>query len=67
MGKDKKLGMVIVKDYELLNNACEKAMAQIEEENHTAKLQQYGYKRILTYGISFCEKSCKVLVKEIND
>lgn len=71
MRKDKKIGMIIeikeVKDFKLLDSACEKAVAQIIEKDYTARLRKYGYKKILIYGISFCEKSCKVLVKEFEN
>ena len=63
------LGFVIevkeVKNMDQLDDACETAMKQIEEKDYTAVLKLYGVKKILTYGIAFCRKRCKVVAKKV--
>lgn len=39
---------------------CDAALAQIEEENYAAELLDFGYQKILKYGICFCKKTCMI-------
>ena len=63
------LGIVIeikvVKDIKKLDEACQSAMKQIEDKDYTADFKEYNFSKILAYGIAFCGKKCKVIVKEI--
>ena len=43
-----------------LENACAEALRQIEERKYAVGLQRRGMKKILKYGIAFCEKECMV-------
>lgn len=65
------LGFVIeikyVKDPKALDAACEAAMKQIEEKDYTANLRRYMVEKILAYGIVFCDKRCRVSVKEYTE
>ena len=47
-----------------LKAACEKALKQIEERKYAAGLERRGMKKILKYGIAFCEKECMVVMGE---
>ncbi len=47
-----------------LKAACEKALKQIEERKYAAGLERHGMKKILKYGIAFCEKECMVVMGE---
>lgn len=48
-----------------LENACEKALAQIREKRYEERLREDGREKILAYGIAFYKKRCKVIVREI--
>ena len=67
--EDKQLGFVVeiktVKQLDKIVEACNIALKQIEDKDYTAVLHTSGCKKILAYGISFCEKTCKVCIKEI--
>lgn len=43
-----------------LDKACAEALHQIEEKRYDEKLRNDGRTEILTYGIAFCKKRCKV-------
>ena len=43
-----------------LEKACAEALRQIEEKQYAAGLQRRGMKKVLKYGIAFCEKECMV-------
>ena len=45
-----------------LEAACRKALDQIEERQYAEGLKRRGSKKILTYGIAFCEKDCMVMM-----
>ena len=64
------LGIVIelkvVKDIEKLDDACQKALKQIEEKDYAADLKEHKVNKILAYGIAFCGKKCKVIVERIS-
>lgn len=49
-----------VKKYAQMEQACDRALNQIEEKKYDAELLDEGYRNILKYGISFCKKSCMV-------
>ena len=66
---DKKLGFVIeVKEARdgKLDEACERAIKQIEEKDYTAFLRKYRYKSIIEYGIAFHDKECCVIAKKLS-
>ena len=44
---------------EMVSDA-EKAAAQIEEKKYFMTLQRLRYRRIMTYGIAFCQKTCVI-------
>ena len=63
------LGIVIelkvVKDIEKLDDACQRALKQIEDKDYAADLKEHKVNKILAYGIAFCGKKCKVIVEKI--
>ena len=48
-----------------LENACEKALAQIREKRYEERLREDGREKILAYGIAFYKKRCKMMVQKI--
>lgn len=44
-----------------LEKACEEALAQIKEKRYDERLRNDGRTEVLTYGIAFCRKRCKVV------
>ena len=44
-----------------LKKACAEALSQIEEKKYAVGLQREGMKKIIKYGIAFCEKECMVV------
>ena len=66
---DNELAVVIelkaVKDIKKLDDACQSAIKQIEEKEYASELIEHEFNKILAYGIAFCGKKCKVIVKEI--
>lgn len=44
-----------------LDKACEQALAQIKEKRYDEKLRNDGRTEILSYGIAFCKKRCRVM------
>ncbi len=44
-----------------LEKACEEALAQIKEKRYEERLRNDGRTEILTYGIAFYKKRCKVV------
>ena len=52
------------KKFSELENLCDTALAQIEENRYEAELKQESYKNIIKYGIAFCGKSCMVKMNE---
>ena len=44
-----------------LGKACEEALRQIREKRYDERLRNDGRTDVLTYGISFCRKRCKVV------
>ena len=68
--KDRKIGFVVevkdVKDEKRLDTACATALKQIEDKNYIAVLNRYRVKEIWIYGIAFCDKECRVVVKRMS-
>ena len=48
-----------------LDQACERALEQIEDRRDDTELREDGRNDILAYGIAFCRKRCKVVVKKL--
>ena len=48
-----------------LDQACERALEQIEDRRYDTELREDGRNDILAYGIAFCRKRCKVVVKKL--
>ena len=46
-----------------LEKACEEALRQIEEKKYAVGLKRRGMKKIIEYGIAFCEKECMVMLR----
>ena len=67
--EDPDAGIVIelkyVKEVAGLENACEKAIAQIRDRRYGEYLENDGRNEILIYGIAFCKKKCKVLMERL--
>lgn len=45
-----------------LEAACREALRQIEEKKYAEGLKRRGMKKIIKYGIAFCEKECMVVM-----
>ncbi len=45
-----------------LEAACSEALRQIEEKKYAEGLKRQGMKKIIKYGIAFCEKECMVVM-----
>ena len=43
-----------------MEEKCNEALRQIEEKKYDAELIDFGYQKILKYGICFCRKNCMV-------
>ena len=43
-----------------MEQMCDQAVKQIEDKRYAQGLLNEGYRRILTYGICFCQKHCMV-------
>ncbi len=65
--KDRKLGFILevkyVKDENKMNEKSEEALRQIIEKKYVAPLKRYKIRDIWIYGITFCDKECRVLAK----
>ena len=48
-----------------MEQACERAIAQIKDRRYQEYLQNDGRNEILVYGIAFCKKRCKVVVEKL--
>ncbi len=44
-----------------LEKGCTAALAQIEERKYAIGLQRKGMKKIIKYGMAFCEKECMII------
>lgn len=47
-----------------LEKACEEALKQIKEKRYDERLRNDGRTDVLTYGIAFCRKRCKVVCEK---
>ncbi len=54
----------IAKDIDDLEKRAEDALKQINKKGYDMELRSEGYKNIIKYGISFCEKDCYVKLGE---
>ncbi len=54
----------IAKNIDELEKSAEDALKQIKEKGYDMELRSEGYKNIIQYGISFCEKDCYVKLGE---
>ncbi len=65
--KDRKIGFIVevkhTKDERKLKASAEEAMQQIYDKKYVAPLLRSKVKDIWFYGIAFCDKECRVLVK----
>lgn len=50
------------KEFEGMEQACQKAIAQIRDRRYYEYLLNDDRRNILFYGIAFCKKRCKVIV-----
>lgn len=50
----------IVKDFEKMEEGCDMALTQIEEQNYEASLYKEGYRKFIKYGVCFYRKECLV-------
>lgn len=60
-----RVGMIIELKYAddgNLEAACANALKQIEEKKYAEGLKRRGTKKIIKYGIAFCEKECMVVM-----
>ena len=48
-----------------LEAACREALKQIEEKKYAEGLKRQGTKKVLPYGIAFCEKECLVALSSM--
>ena len=61
-----RVGMIIELKYAddgNLEAACAEALNQIEEKKYAEGLKRRGTKKIIKYGIAFCEKECMVVME----
>ena len=54
------------KEFEGMEQACQKAIAQIRDRRYYEYLMNDDRRNILFYGIAFCKKRCKVIVERMN-
>jgi len=54
----------IAKNIDDLEKRAEDALKQIKKKGYDMELKSEGYKNIIKYGISFCEKDCYVKLRE---
>lgn len=60
-----RVGMIIELKYAddgKLEAACSEALRQIEEKKYAEGLRRRGMKKIIKYGMAFCEKECMVVM-----
>ena len=50
-----------------LEKACEEALKQIREKRYDERLRNDGRTDVLTYGIAFCRKRCKVVCERCRE
>ena len=59
-GKAVIIEIKVAKTYQGLEEKCNEALRQIEEQKYEAALRQEGYQKILKYGVAFYKKECMV-------
>ena len=59
-GKAVIIEIKVAKTYQGLEEKCDEALRQIEEQKYEAALRQEGYQKILKYGVAFYRKECIV-------
>ena len=59
-GKAVIIEIKVSKTYQGLEEKCEEALRQIEEQKYEEALRQEGYQEILKYGVAFYRKECMV-------
>ena len=59
-GKAVIIEIKVSKSYQGLEEKCDEALRQIEEQKYEEALQQEGYQNILKYGVAFYRKECMV-------
>ena len=68
--EDPNAGIIVelkyTKEFERMEQACQKAIAQIKNQRYYEYLLNDDIRNILFYGITFCKKRCKVIVERIN-
>lgn len=63
-GKSVIIEIKVAKTYQGLEEKCDEALRQIEEQKYEAALRQEGYQKILKYGVAFYKKECMVKMGE---
>lgn len=63
-GKAVIIEIKVAKTYQGLEEKCDEALRQIEEQKYEAALRQEGYQKILKYGVAFYKKECMVKMGE---
>lgn len=41
-------------------SACDKALKQIDEKQYAVSVKRAGYKQVISFGIAFCQKQCRI-------
>ena len=54
------LEIKIVKRARDMIASSERAVEQVRNKRYASELEREGYRKILTYGISFCQKTCRI-------
>ena len=63
-GKAVIIEIKVSKTYQGLEEKCDEALNQIEEQKYDEALRQEGYRDILKYGVAFYRKECMVKLAE---
>ena len=63
-GKAVIIEIKVSKTYQGLEEKCDEALNQIEEQKYEEALRQEGYRDILKYGVAFYRKECMVKLAE---
>lgn len=62
-GKAVIIEIKVSKTYQGLEEKCDEALRQIEEQKYEETLRQEGYRDIMKYGVAFYRKECMVKMK----
>ena len=63
-GKAVIIEIKVSKTYQGMEEKCDEALNQIEEQKYEEELRQEGYRDILKYGVAFYRKECMVKLAE---